>query len=117
MQAPLSESAGGRPIAIVATAFPGTKIHDTDASDKLEDEIWAWASNIDPNPKKLTIGFGGETAADTTEVTIPGESGDVLVIPGKVLKGTGAAARSVTLFAETTVVINVSGHRVRRVSG
>src|SRR5574341_267320 len=73
-------------IKVAATTTPGTTIHTATtgatAADDF-DEVWLWAVNSDTTPRKLTIEFGGTTSPDDTiELTIPAESGLVLVIPG-----------------------------------
>lgn len=84
----LSGSTNGKHVKVAATATPGTTLHTaTSSSDgTVYDEIWIWATNTDTNPRKLTIEFGGTTSPDDTiEVTIPNESGPVLVVPGLIL--------------------------------
>lgn len=100
---PLSGSTDGRPVKVAATATAGTTIHTT-GSDI--DEVWLWASNTDSVVRKLTIEFGGTTSPDDTiEVSIPAESGLVLVIPGIPLQNTLV----VRAFAATANVVNVVG--------
>ena len=107
----LSGSTGGRPIKVAATATPGTTVHDTGISATILDEIWLWLTNTDTVARKCTVEFGGVTSPDDTiEVTIPAESGPFLVIPGFVLAGTGAAARSMKVFAATANVVLASGY-------
>lgn len=107
----LSGSTGGRLIKVAATATTGTTIHATGTSSSTLDEIWLYAVNSDTTARKLTIEFGGTTSPDDTiELTIAAESGLVLVVPGFVLAGTGAAARTVTAFAATANVILIGGY-------
>jgi hypothetical protein len=106
-----SGSTGGRLIKVAATATTGTTIHATGTSATIEDEIWLYAVNSDTTARKLTIEFGGTTAPDDLiELTVAAESGLVLVVPGLVLVGTGAAARTVTAFAATANVISIGGY-------
>jgi hypothetical protein len=81
----LSGSTDGRGIEVGATAIAsGTTIHT--ASSTALDEVWLYASNPTANAKLLTIGFGGTDAPDDLiELSIPGDSGLVLVVPGLVL--------------------------------
>ena len=110
----LSGSTGGRPILVAATTTAGTLIHATGTSASILDEIWLYASNTDTTNRKLTIEYGGVTSPnDLIEITIPAESGLVLVIPGLLLNGDGTAARNIRAFAPTTNVINISGYKNR----
>ena len=84
----LSGSTNGKAVKVVATASVGTTIHTAVAGTTANtwDEIWMWAQNTDTTARKLTIGWGDDTAADNLiEVTIPAESGLVLVVPGLIL--------------------------------
>lgn len=110
----LSGSSDGRMIKVAATATPGTTIHtaqsSTDAS--LYDEIWLWAVNSDAAAKKLTIEFGGTGAPDDLiEVTIPPESGLMLIVPGLILQNSVV----VRAFAASANVILIAGY-VNRIS-
>lgn len=110
----LSGSTGGRQIKVVATSTPGTTIHATGTSSTILDEIELFANNTSTSDVKLTIEWGDVTSPDDLmEVTIPAESGDVLVIAGKPLTGTGSVARTVRAFAASANVINISGHVLR----
>jgi hypothetical protein len=112
----LSGSTGGMPIKVAATATAGTLIHNTVDSSTTLDEIWLYANNTDTTDRKLTIEYGGTISPDNLiEITIPAESGLVLVIPGLLLNGTGVDPRSVRAFAATANVINISGY-VNRIS-
>lgn len=107
----LSGSTGGRLIKVGATATPGTTIHATGTSSTVQDEIWLYAVNSSASDVKLTIEFGGTTSPDDLiEFTVTAESGLYLVLPGLVLTGDGAAARTVTAFAATADVLNVGGY-------
>lgn len=106
----LSGSANGRLIKVAATSSPGTTLHTAHATDK--DELWLWAVNSDTNDRKLTIEFGGTTAPDDTiEVTIPAESGLVIVVSGLILSN----ALVVKAFAAAANVVMVGGY-VNRIS-
>lgn len=107
----LSGSTQGKQIKIAATATAGTTIHATGTSATVQDEIWLWCTNSDTTARKLTIEWGEATAPDgNVEVTIPPESGPVLVIPGWRLTGSGAAGLTVAAFAATTNVLTVAGY-------
>lgn len=106
----LSGSTDGRMIKVAATATLGTTIHAAHASSL--DEIWLYAVNSDTVDRKLTIEYGGATAPDNLiEVTIPAETGLVLVCPGLILSNSLA----VTAFAATANVIMIGGY-VNRIS-
>lgn len=105
----LSGSTNNKPIAVAATATPGTIIHTAHAT--ALDEIWLYAVNSSTTATKLTIEFGGTTTAENIELTIAGESGLVVVIPGIPLTGSSI----VRAFAGTASVINITGY-VNRIS-
>jgi hypothetical protein len=112
----LSGSTGGRPIKVAQTATAGTLLHATPDSDTTLDEIWLYANNTDTTDRKLTIEYGGVASPDDLiEITIPAESGLVLIIPGLLLSGDGTSARTVAAFASTANVINITGY-VNRIS-
>jgi hypothetical protein len=101
----LSGSTDGKQIKVVATATAGTTIHTAHAT--ALDEIWLWAVNSDTTARKLTIEWGEATAPDgNVEVTVPAESGYLLVIPGMVLTN----SLVVKAFAATTNVILINGY-------
>lgn len=100
-----SGSTNGRMVKVVATSTPGTTIHTAHATSL--DEVWLWAVNSDATPRKLTVEFGGTTSPDDTiEVTIPPESGLVLVAPGLILTGSVV----VKAFASTANVVMLVGY-------
>ena len=107
----LSGSTGGRLIKVGATATPGTTIHATGTSATIEDEVWLYAVNSSSTDVKLTIEFGGTSSPDDLiEYTVKAEDGLYLVVPGLVLTGDGAAARTIRAFAGTTNVVMIGGY-------
>jgi hypothetical protein len=101
----LSGSTNGKQIKIAATATAGTTIHTAHATSL--DEIWLWAVNSSTTAVKITVEWGEATAPDgNIEVTIPGESGYLMVVPGLVLTG----SLVVKAFAGTANVILVNGY-------
>lgn len=105
----LSGSTDGKGIKVVATATAGTTIHAAHATDL--DEIWIWAVNSDTVDRKLTIEWGEATAPDgNIEMTIPAESGLLLVVPGLLLTN----SLVVKAFAAAANVILIHGyvHRI-----
>lgn len=104
----LSASADGRGIVIATTATPGTLVHQaTDSKAANEwDEVFIDAINTSASAVKLTIEWGGTTANDQVEITIPAEAGFTRVISGNVLQN----AREVRAFAATANVIVLHGY-------
>lgn len=105
----LSGSTNGRMIKVVATATPGTTIHTAQATtgENNYDEVWLWAVNSDTTARKLTIEFGGTTSPDDTiEVTIPAESGLILVVPGLILQN----SLVVKAFCASASVVLIGGY-------
>ena len=112
----LSGSTGGMPIKVVATATTGTTIHTTGTSSSIIDEVWLYATNTSVSSVNLTIEFGSTTAPDQNiTVAIPSKSGLSICVAGLILVGTGSAARTITAFAGTANVINISGY-INRIS-
>lgn len=100
----LSGSTDGKGIKVVATATAGTTIHTAHATDL--DEIWIYAVNSQAAAVKLTLEWGEATAPEgNIEVTIPGESGLFLVVPGLLLTN----SLVVKAFANTENVVIIHG--------
>lgn len=107
----LSGSSQGKGIKVAATSSPGTTIHATGTSASIIDEVWLWCVNSSTTAVKLTVQYGGTTSPDNdVEVTVPGESGLMLVVPGFPVTGTGAAATTIYAFAGTTNVLVIYGY-------
>ena len=104
----LSGSTNGKPQKVTSTSSgSGASFHVCPAGTTSMDEIWLWATNSDVTSRKLTVCLGGLVVpTDEIEVSIPPESGLVLVIPGLVLNN-GLAVR---LFADVVDVVCVSGY-------
>jgi len=103
----LSGSTNGKAILVTATATPGTTIHTAVAGTSSLDEIWLYAVNSSTSDVKLTIEWGEATAPNgNIEVTIPGESGLTMVIPGLLLQN----SLVVKAFASTANVICIHGY-------
>ena len=101
----LSGSTDGKQIKVAATATAGTTIHTSHAT--ALDEVWLFAVNSDTTARKLTIEWGEATAPDgNIEVTIPAESGYLMVVPGLCLTNSLA----VKAFAATANVILINGY-------
>jgi len=107
----LSGSTQGRGIKVVATASSGTTIHATGTSSSTIDEVWLYAYNSDTTDRLLTIQYGSTTSPDDDiKITIPSQSGLVLVAPGLTLTGTGSAANTIRAFAAAANVITIHGY-------
>jgi hypothetical protein len=105
----LSGSTDGKAIKVAATATAGTTIHTGSTNTSVLHEIWLYAMNTDTTARKLTIEWGGTTSPDDLiELTVPAESGLVLVVPGLLIKG-NASALVVRAFAASANVITISG--------
>jgi len=112
----LSSSATGAPTTVVATASTGTTIHETGSSSSIIDEVWLYANNTSTSPVLLTVQFGGTGAVQHAKpITLAPQSGDVLIVAGLPLTGTGSGASTVAAFAATASVITISGY-VNRIS-
>lgn len=112
----LSGSTQGQPITVVATASTGTTIHATGTSATIIDEVWLYANNTSTSPVLLTVQFGGTASPQNSKpITLAPQSGDVLIVAGLPLTGTGAAATTTYAFAGTASVITISGY-INRIS-
>jgi len=106
----LSGSTDGKGILVAAVATAGTLIHTGSTTATTLDEVWLYAQNTSVSTCKLTIEYGGTTSpTDLIEVSVVGESGLVLVIPGLLIKG-NATALIVRAFGAVTNVINIYGY-------
>lgn len=105
----LSGSTDGRAVKVVATASSGTTIHTGSSTATTLHEVWLYAQNTDTTARKLTVQWGGTTSPDDEiELTIPAESGLVLVAPGLLIKG-NATPLVVRAFAATANVVTIHG--------
>jgi len=112
----LSGSTVGQPITVAATASTGTTIHATGTSSSIIDEIWLYANNTSTSPVLLTVQFGGTSSPQNSKpITLAPQSGDVLIVAGLPLTGTGSVATTTYAFAATASVITISGY-VNRIS-
>jgi len=107
----LSGSSQGQPITVVQTASTGTTIHATGTSSTTIDEVWLYANNTSSSPVLLTVQFGGTaTPQNAKPITLAPQSGDVLIVAGLPLTGTGSVATTVYAYAATASVITISGY-------
>ena len=108
-KAHLSGAADALAVKVAATSSTGTTIHTAVSGTTAGSfsEIWIWCCNTGTSDVKVTFEWGTTTAADgNIEVTIPGESGLVQVIPGLILHN----SKVVTAFAGTADVILCLGY-------
>lgn len=108
---PLSGSTNGKGIAVAATSTPGTTLHTAGSGTTNFDEVWLYAMNSASASADLTIEYGGTTSADVIEITIPSQSGLVLVVPGLFINN----SLEVAGFADTSNAISIHGY-VNRVT-
>lgn len=112
----LSGSTDGRGILLTGTGSgSATTIHTGSTTTTTYDEIWLYAMNTDNSARKLTIEWGANTSPnDLIEISIPAESGLVLIVPGLVIKG-NATALVVKAFPSVANVVTIHGY-VNRIS-
>lgn len=102
----LGTSIDGKGILVTATGTAGTLIHNPGTGTSDRDEIWVYAVNSAAASKKLTIQWGGVAAPDdSVELTLAGESGLYLVIPGLLLQN----CAPVRAFCETANLVTIHG--------
>ena len=107
----LSGSSYGQPITVNTTTPSTLVIHSTGTSSTVIDEVWLYANNTSTSPVLLTVQFGGTGAVQNAKpITLSPQSGDVLIVAGLPLTGTGSAASTVYAFAATASVITISGY-------
>jgi hypothetical protein len=103
----LSGAASGLAIKVVQTGTAGTTIHTAVAGTDDLDEIWLFAVNSSAAGVKLTLEWGEAAAPDgNIEITIPPESGLVLVAPGLLLQD----GKIVKAFAGSANVVMIHGY-------
>jgi hypothetical protein len=103
----LSASTDGKGVKIAATATAGTTVHTAHAT--ALDEIYCWVSNTDSSDRTITIEWGGVTDPDNLLVktlTIPANSGPILVVPGLILTNSLVFA----IFASSANKILATGY-------
>lgn len=106
----LSGSTDGRGILVSASASPGTTIHTGPSASAQLHEVWLYAMCTDTTARKLTIQWGATTSPnDDIELTVPAESGLVLVAPGLILRG-NATPLIIRAFAATANVVTIHGY-------
>ncbi len=83
----LSGSTNGKSIDVTGTDTSGAvTVHTAVSGTSDLDEIFLYCSNIGAADAKLTIEYGETDEDGHIEITIPGESGLVQVLPGLLLQ-------------------------------
>lgn len=108
-KAVLSGSVDGAPIAVTATASPGTTIHTGSSTPADIHEVWLYAAGYSSSAATLTIQWGGTSAFNQFVVAPDYGSGLMLVVPGLIIKG-NETPLVIRAFASVSNVINVFGY-------
>lgn len=111
----LSESDGGRPIQITATASPGQLLHTGPTDPNSYDKIQLYAANVHDADHTLNIQHGGTDPGDLLPVVLPPNVGLVLDIPLLRLDGR-AVPLEMRAYADAAERINVAGWVLRAAS-
>lgn len=104
----LSGSTSGRPIAVAATATPGTLLHTAVSGATSFDEVWLWVNNRTATAATITLEWGGTGNSDQNlqAYSIDGNSQMIPIATGLVLNG-GLVIRA---FSGTASALNVTGY-------
>ena len=117
----LSQSTYGKAVSITSTLLSSANCFhvapsaSTWGQPHIMDEVWVYASNIGVDDASVTLLFGvsaemsglsaGHVASDAMVVTIPYQSGRVLIIDGRLLQG----GLSAFAYASTESIVNLDG--------
>lgn len=103
----LSGSTNGRPIAVAATATPGTTIHQGVSGTLSVDEVYLFVVNRSANPATLTIEWGGTGNSDHSpeSYSIPPNSPPIPIKTGEVINN----GLTIAAFSDTANALNISG--------
>lgn len=96
---------GGASLLTTAAALLHTLPATTSATNY--DEIWLYACNYSTTSQNLTIGWNGNLTSIV--VSVPGQQGLLLVVPGLVLAHSTANHPALYATAGATSAINVVG--------
>jgi len=107
----LSGSTDGKGVAVAAVAASGTTIHTAQSGTSNFDEIWIYATNINTALVNLTIEWGAVDGSQEIKLSVPAQSGLVLVIPGLILQN----SMVVKAYASVASKIILTGY-VNRIS-
>jgi hypothetical protein len=107
----LSGSTSGKGIKLTDTGTSGNTdagyvVHQGVSGTTDIDEVWLWAVNSSSADVKLTVEWGEVAAPDgNIELTIPGESGLVPVVPGLLIQD----SLYIKAFASSANVVMIHG--------
>jgi hypothetical protein len=105
-----SGSSNGQPIAVAATASPGTTFHVASSTAGVQDEIYMYLTNTDSVEHEATVQFGGTGANDNIKFPVPAND-TILAIAGVPVTG----GVTVAVFADSASKLNAFGY-VNRIS-
>jgi hypothetical protein len=115
----LSGSISGTPIALTSTS---NMIHQTNNTSGQIDEVWMWATNINPVSGSVnitvTVGPVAGTAATASFMSVYTGAGLTPVLPGILLTPSGSTRLEVRAFTNSpgsSNLVNVTGY-VNRIS-
>lgn len=105
-----SGSTNGQPVAVAATASPGTTFHVASATAGVQDEIYMYLTNTDSVQHTVKVQFGGTAASNEIDVPVPAND-TVLAIPGVPVTG----GVTVAAYADVASKVNAFGY-INRIS-
>ena len=104
----LSGSTNGRGIKVTATTSGGANtIHTATSTDGVIDEVWLYCYNSGSSALVLYLCLGGTTDPDDIiKITIPTQTGDILVLAGECFNG-GVVIKA---YAQTANYLVIRGY-------
>ena len=104
----LSGSTHGRGIKITGTTSEGANtIHTATSTAGVIDEVWLYCYNSGSSPIILYLCLGGTTDPDDiVKITIPTQTGDILVLAGECFNG-GVVIKA---YAQTANYLVIRGY-------
>ena len=108
----LSNSLSGRQVLVTSlTAVSANAIHTPPAGGSIIDEVWLYAYNSSVSSAVLTILWGppallGVQSCDEVKVTVPPQSGRMLVTEGKLIQN----SQSIYTYSTISSTINIDGY-------
>jgi len=105
---PISGCSNGRGIKITGTTSGGANtIHTATSTDGVIDEVWLYCYNSGSTDIALFLCLGGTTDPDDiVKVTIPFQTGDILVLSGECFNG-GVVIKA---YAQTANLLVIRGY-------
>ena len=105
---PISGCSNGRGIKITGTTSEGANtIHTATSTDGVIDEVWLYCYNSHTSPVTLYLCLGGTTDPDDiVKITIPAQTGDILVLAGECFNG-GVIIKA---YAQTANYLVIRGY-------